>query len=1013
MAPIHLQANHNSYYKLISMNKTYLLKYVLTLLLFICTLSVFAQTNYFSGKVVDETSQPVPGATVRVKGTNQAVSTDVKGNFSFPKNDQSALDVTVSFLGYDIAEKVLTGNTPVTIQLVPNQKALNEVVVIGYGTARKKDLTGSISTVSAKDLNPGAVSQPLQQLAGKAPGVEITEVGSEPGVPLAIRIRGITSISPVGSPNDPLVVVDGIQGGLDLLNQVPPSEIASIDILKDASATAIYGSRGASGVILVTTKHGASGKTTVEYTENTSLDVLTRKQHVLNAAEWTTDAAKLGVDISANHGSNTDWFDLLTRNGVTQNHSLAFGGGTNEFSYRASLTAIDQTGVVINSSYRKYIGNVFLTQKAINDKLTLTMNVNTGINDATYSPSQDVGNAAFMSNTFIQGYIARPTDPVYNTDGSYYIDPNVFHYENPYAIAKTVINNVDQNQFLTTFRANLEIVKGLSAGWFGSWRKFDQNDGQYLPPQSTITDAITYNGIGTIYNEHHDERLMDINLTYTKDFGKNHFDASAFYEYQAITQFGNNEIGRGFINNLTTYNALQLGTLGDVLSGDIYSFKNQRRLVSYFARANYNYANKYYLTATIREDGATVFGANYQHAYFPSASASWRIDREDFMKDQQIFSTLKLRAGYGVTGNQAGLLPNGSIAEFGLNSSSPIVYFGGTAIPNYVNTQNANPDLRWETREETDLGLDFGLFHDRFTGTFDAYTSKTTHLLSDYTVQEGAVFQFPTVYGNSGTLQNRGLELLLSYQLIKNNNTTLTIAGNGSVLQNKVLSLSGTIDGVAVTQNYQSYGGGGNAYLIVGKPIGSYLIYHHTGVNAQGVETVENEPANGVPNGAVQNNNERFYEGQVEPTYNYAFTPSFRYKNFDASMVWRGSGGNKVYDGFREQLSMLQNIGKQNVLESAIPLGIHSSPVNSDEWLESGAYLRFQNLSFGYNIKVPSIQFISSLRVSVIGQNLALITKYKGGDPEVDVNGGTGSGSDYGIYPRTRTFSAGLNVILK
>ncbi len=526
MAPIHLQANHNSYYKLISMNKTYLLKYVLTLLFFICTLSVFAQTNYFSGKVVDETSQPVPGATVRVKGTNQAVSTDVKGNFSFPKNDQSALDVTVSFLGYDVAERVLTGGNPVTIQLVPNKQALNEVVVIGYGTARKKDLTGSISTISNKDLNPGAVTDPLQQLAGKAPGVNITEVGSEPGVPLAIRIRGITSLSSVTSntgsstASDPLVVVDGVQGGLDLLNQVPPNEIASVDILKDASATAIYGSRGAAGVVLVTTKHGSAGKTTVEYTENTSLDVITRKQHVLNAAEWTADAAKLGVDISANHGSNTDWFDLLTRNGVTQNHSLAFGGGTNEFSYRASLTAIDQTGVVINSSYRKYIGNVFLTQKAINDRLTLTLNVNTGINDATYSPSQDVGNAAFMSNTFIQSYLARPTDPVYNTDGSYYIDPNVFHYENPYAIAKTVINNVDQNQFLTSFRANLEIAKGLSAGWFGSWRKFDQNTGQYLPPESTITDAITYQGIGTINNDHRDEQLMDINLTYTKDVGK-------------------------------------------------------------------------------------------------------------------------------------------------------------------------------------------------------------------------------------------------------------------------------------------------------------------------------------------------------------------------------------------------------------------------------------------------------------------------------------------------------------
>ena len=994
------------------MNKVYLFKYGLSVLFLICAISAFAQKGTFSGKVVDELNKPLPGATIRVKGGNQSTVTDINGKFSIPGNGQSALTITATFVGYDVLEKVISIDEPVSIQLTPNQKALNEVVVVGYGTSKKKDLTGSISSISAKDLNPGAVTQPLQQLAGKAPGVAISEVGSEPGVPLSIRIRGITSISPQGTPNDPLIVVDGIQGGLDLLNQVPPSEIASVDILKDASATAIYGSRGASGVVLVTTKHGVLGKTTVEFNEGASLDLLTRKLKELSASEWSAETAKLGVDASANHGSNTDWFDLLTRNGVTQNHSVALSGGTDQFSYRASIAAIDQTGVVINSNYRKYIGNVVLTQKAIDNRLTLTMNVNTGINDATYSPSQDVGNAAFMSNTIIQAYIARPTDPVYNTNGAYYIDPNVFHYENPYAIAKTVINNVDQNQFLTSFRANLDIWKGLSAGWFGSWRKFDQNDGQYLPPESTITDAITYNGIGTIYNEHHDEKLMDINLTYKQDFGKSHFDISAYYEYQAIMQNGNNEIGRGFPNNLTTYNALQLGTLADVQTNDITSFRNQRRLISYFGRANYSFNNKYYLTGTFRADASTVFGANHKFGYFPSGSAAWRIDQEDFMKNQTTVSSLKLRFGYGITGNQAGLLPNGSIALFGLNGSSPIVYFGGQAIPNYNYTQSANPDLKWETRKETNLGLDFGFLNDRLTGTVDAYTSKTTNLLYNYSVPLIPPFNTTSVYGNAGTLQNRGLELSLSYQVIKGDKITLTLAGNGSLLQNKVLALSGDIEGYNANTNYQGYGAT-NAFLIVGKPIGTFLIYKHAGVDANGVETVVNEPSNGVPNGAVQNNNERFDEGAVEPTYTYAFTPSFTYGDFDASMVWRGSGGNKIYDGLRADLSMLQNIGKQNVLESAIPLGIHSSPVSSDEWLESGAYLRFQNLSFGYRIKVPTIKFISSLRISLTGQNLALFTKYKGGDPEINTSGNNSSGGDYGIYPRTRTISAGLNVVLK
>jgi TonB-linked SusC/RagA family outer membrane protein len=427
-----------------SMKQVYLFKYGLTVLLLICATTLFAQKGVFSGKVVDETSQPLPGATVHVKGTEQATTTDNNGKFSFPANNQSALAVTISFVGYDATDKILTVNEPVTIQLIPNQKSLSEVVVIGYGTAKKSDLTGAVATLTAKDLNPGTVTNPLQQLQGKAAGVNITQVGSEPGVAPSVRIRGITSLS---GGNDPLVVVDGIQGDMTLLNQVPPSEIASVDVLKDASATAIYGSRGAPGVILITTKKSAAGKTTIEYTGNVSADVIPKKLNELNGPQWTAAAASLGVDASANHGSNTDWYNLLTQTGITQNHNLAIGGGANEFNYRASISAIDQTGVVINSTYKKYIGRITATQKAFDDKLTLTVNINSGINDDVYSPT-GVGNAAFTSNTISQAYIARPTDPVYNTDGStYFTDPNVFHYTNPYAVAKTVTNNDNFNNF--------------------------------------------------------------------------------------------------------------------------------------------------------------------------------------------------------------------------------------------------------------------------------------------------------------------------------------------------------------------------------------------------------------------------------------------------------------------------------------------------------------------------------------------------------------------------------------
>lgn len=985
------------------MKKVYLFKYGLTVLLLVCAMFVFAQKSVFTGKVVDETNQPLPGATVTVKGTTQSTVTDATGKFSFPATNQSAMVVTVTFVGYDATEKVLTPSEPAHIQLVPNQKSLSEVVVVGYGTARKSDLTGAVSNLTSKDLNPGPITNPLQQLAGRAAGVDISQVGSEPGVAPSVRIRGITSLE---GGNDPLVVVDGIQGNMDLLNQVPPSEIASVDILKDASATAIYGSRGAPGVIIITTKKSAAGKTSVEYTENTSLDVIPKKLHELTAAEWTTDAAALGVDASANHGSNTDWYDLLTQNGVTQNHTLAFGGGTNEFSYRASLTAIDQTGVVIMSNYKKYIGRITATQKALDDKLTLTMNLNSGVNDATYSPI-GIGNAAFSSDLITQAYIARPTDPVYNTDGTYFRDANVFQYTNPYAVSQTVKNNVNQDNLFGSLKADLDIYKGLSAGWFGSWRKQDANTGYYLPASSTVQTAIDNSGIGHINNDHVDEKLMDIDLSYKHDWGKSHFDAAAYYEWQAQTYFGDYAQGRGFINDLASYNALQLGDISKVLQGDISSYKNDRRLVSFFGRINYSYDNKYLLTASFRRDGSTVFGVNNKWGNFPSAAFSWRADQEDFMKDQHVFSSLKFRVGYGITGNQQGISPQNSIALVG---QAGTVFFGGQTIPNYAASQNANPNLKWETKKQANAGLDFGFLNDRLTGTIDVYSANTDNLLYNYTVPLEGPFLTTNILANVGSLQDRGIELSLSYNVIKTPTTNLTLAGNGTYMQNKVLSLGGNIEGYDIPTNY--VGWGPNAYLVVGKPIGTFLVYRHTGVDAQGGETVAGEVNGTVPDLSVQSK-QRYDAGQSLPKYTWAFTPSFSYKNFDVSTVIRASGGNKVYDGLREDLSLLENIGKQNVLESAVPLGIHSVTVASDEWLEDGSYIRWENLSFGYKFNLTNVKYISALRLSLTGQNLALITKYKGLDPEVDESGDSSSGGDYGIYPRTRTFSIGLNVILK
>ncbi len=970
---------------------------------------VEAQERTIRGTVYDEKNNPVAGATVKVKGTSIGTAADSLGNFTLSV-PASAKTLVISSVGYTEQEVKVGSRTTISVTLSSPVQALSEVVVVvGYGTSKKKDLTGSVSTVASKDLNPGPITNPLQQIAGKAAGVNISQVGSEPGTSPSVRIRGITSLQ---GGNDPLVVVDGVQGNLDLLNQVPPSEIATVDILKDASATAIYGSRGAPGVIIVTTKKSVAGKATVEYTENSSFDVIPKKLNQLNAEQWTNEAYLLNVDAAANHGSSTDWYNLLTQNGFTQNHTLAFGGGARDFNYRASLTAITQTGVVIKSKYQKYIGRITATQKALDDKLTLTMNVNSGIVATTYSPT-GVGNAAFRSNLISQTYISRPTDPVFNTDGTYFRDQNVFEYTNPYAVAQTVKNNGNTNNLFGSLMANLDIYKGISAGWFGSWRKVDFNSGYYLPATSTVQTAIDNKGIGNIRNTHTDEKLMDINVSYKHDFGPSRVDATAVYEWQAQTYNGAFVQGRGFINDIASYNALQLGDVSRVLQNDLSSYKNDRRLVSFLGRVNYSYDNRYLLTVSFRRDGSTVFGANNKWANFPSASIAWRIDQENFMKDQQLFSNLKLRLGYGVTGNQQGIGPQNSIALVG---QAGTVFFGGTTIPNYAVTQNSNPNLRWETKKQANAGLDFGFMNNRLTGTFDVYTANTENLLFNYTVPLEGPFLTTNILANVGTLQGRGAELSLSYRVINTKNTTLTLAGNGSLMQSKVTKLGGNIEGYDIATNY--VGWGPNAFLVVGKPIGTYRILQHLGKDENNAETVVDQNKDGKIDQGVQSK-DRIEEGQSLPKYTYAFTPGFTYKNFDASMVWLGSGGNKIYNGLRQQLSLEQNLGKSNLLKSAIPLGIESSQYGSDLWLENGAYLRWANLSLGYRFNLNNVKYINALRLSVTGQNLALITKYTGLDPEIDissndVNGVVSTGGDFGnYYPRTRTFSVGLNVIFK
>ena len=959
-----------------------------------------APKETIKGKIVDENGLPLPGATIKELGKDNATISDIDGNFEITVENSDAI-LVVSFVGYSDFKMSANQNIG-TITLTPAPNQLNEVVVVGYGTTTRRDITGAVGSVLEKDMNKGALVNPLQLIGGKLAGVNITQTGSEPGAAPYVRIRGISSL--IGG-NDPLVVVDGIQGNMDLLNQIPPTEIASIDVLKDASATAIYGSRGAPGVIIITTKKSALGRTTVEFSSAISYDYIPKKLDMLNADEWWTAAQAIGVPASANHGANTDWYDILTKSGATQNYTLSFGGGTDKFSYRASIAAILQDGVVLNSQNKKYIGRVQATQSALDDKLKLTFNLNSGISDDTRMV-QSIGRASFTSNLITNAYVMRPTDPVFNTDGSYFTDPNVFQYLNPYAVAQTVTNENQTDNLFGSLKADLELYEGLTAGWFGSWRKTDSATGYYIPVASTSSYAIDQKGIANVTNNRQNERLMNISLNYKKEFGIHSVNALALYEWQNQAYQGNFAQARGFINDIATYNALQLGDISNVLPGDLSSYKNDRTLVSFLGRVNYSLLDRYLLTASLRRDGSSVFGVNNKWGNFPSASVGWQIDQEPFMANQKLFTQLKLRGGYGVTGNQQGLYPQNSISLVG---SAGVVYFGGVPIPNYNVTQNANADLRWETKKQTNIGLDFTMLDTRLRGSVDVYRAVTDNLLFNYTVPQPP-FPFPTIMANVGSIMNKGLEVSLGYDVIKNDDLIVTLAGNASFMKNEVLNLSGSINGVPLNTDYVSWGP--SSYLITGQPIGTFNILQHTGVDNANAETVLD--ANG--DGIIDQGNrsaDRTIKGSVLPKYTFAFNPTVQYKNLDFSMLWRGSGGNKIYNNLKSTLSYQENIGRSNVLASSVDAGIYTSQYSSDLWLEDGSFIRLDNATIGYNFPVTKIKYIESLRVSFTGNNLVLITDYSGLDPELNFSGGNGAGGDMGIYPRTRTFTFGLNVKFK
>lgn len=967
----------------------------LTIVLSLFAVVASAQTQVV-GKVVDsKDGLPLAGVTVTVKGAKTSTQTAADGTFKIATPTASGAVLVFTSVGFGKQEVAVTSGE-VSVNLVATNQQLNEVVVVGYGTSRKKDLTGAVNKISEKDLNQGAITNPLQQIAGKAPGVVITQAGSDPNSAPSVRIRGINSLQ---GGNDPLVVVDGLQGGLELLQQISPNDIESYDILRDASSSAIYGSRGAGGVILITTKKGRSGKMTLEYNGVVSYEKMAKQFDLMNGSQYRAFLQSKNITTSDNN-ANTNWVDAVTRAGLSQNHTVSMTGGTSDFSYRATLSAVLASGILEKSLSQNYLGKFLATQKGLNDRLTLQYGINVWSTKATYI---ETGTALWNA------YNRRPTDPVYNSNGGYFIDlSSTFSYLNPLEVIERTQNLGQKNGYFASFKADFKVIDGLTAGFFGTYKRRNDVYGFYQPSDLTGTNGQVYNGYGVRNTDVANERLMDLYLNYKKKIGIHSFDILGLYEWQRGTYEGFKNIGRNFISDYTGYNALNLSDISKAQQGDISSYKNENTLISFLGRVNYTLSDKYLVTVSVRRDGSSKLGDNNKWGLFPSAALGWRISQEDFLKDSKIINDLKVRVSYGQTGNQGGIEPYQSLEL--INRTGP---------NSFGFVRNANKDLRWEVKKMFNAGIDFSLINNKLTGSVDAYDGKTENMLYYYSVPVPPNL-VNTLLANVGTMSNRGIELALNYKLIQKKDITLSVGGNIAKNINKITELSGSINGQKLITDSISWGsysigvGPGEAsYLIKGQPVGVFFLYKHAGVDANGNQVLADLNKDGTITEGPRSG-DRYIAGNPQPKFTYAFTGNLTYKNWDASVLLRGVQGNKIFSGVQAGFTHLPNVVKGNGFVDAATNAFNLALGPSDYWLQDGSFLRLENLNVGYKIPVGPSKYISSVRLSFTGSNLFVITKYKGLDPEIRADGGGGFGIDgTDFYPRTRNFAFGVNVIFK
>lgn len=962
----------------------------------------FAQSNV-SGTVKDANGEPLIGVSVLEVGTQNGAVTDMYGNYKL--NVKPGAKLKISYIGFTPQTVKAGSNSQIVLQ--EDNTALNEVVVVGYGTMRRKDVTSSITTVKAEDLNQGVFTDPGQMLQGKVPGLVVSSTADPNGSP-TITLRGASTLR-TGAMS-PYYVVDGIPG-VDI-SIVSPEDIESIDVLRDATATAIYGSKAANGVIIITTKKGAEEKTNVSYNGYVAFDNILKKYDVCTADDLRQYAKDNNITLK-DGGANTDWQDEVLRTGISHNHNVNISGGNGSTNYMISADLRKREGVIKMTGFDRFNVRSLVSTKTLKDHLTVSLGANMMYGKHFGVPSGNEGASVLDAMNYYS-----PTNAIKNADGTWTVGSGSKNY-NPLAL-------MEENKSETVWKRNqfvgktaLELWKGFVWSVNYSWSNYQSTYSAYNTRNSQLEGIGNKNGQATRNTYFGREQTFETYLNYDFKVGKSKWGLMGGYSWEE--KKNNDGFGlsvEGYYNDdLGWYNMSYAQTILGVQNSVQSGYLEKVRNISFYGRVNYSFDSRYMLQATIRRDGSSVFGKNNRWGTFPSVSAAWNITEEKFMQNQHIFDNLKLRAGYGISGNAMGFDVYSSYNTYG--ASGTFVYDGKT-YRTYGATKNANPDLKWESTGMLNIGLDFAFLKGRLNGTVEVYHKKTKDLIWSYPVST-TQYIYGWMDANVGEMTNKGIEFTLNAVPVRTKNfmwsTTLNLSHNKNTvdkMQNETFHTTNLTQGDPMVAGVSA--DGWTQRIMEGEPIGTFYTYQYAGtVNGRSEYYVLDE--NGNRTGETTNNpslKDRSITGCAQPKLNAGWNNTLTYKNWSLNAFITGVFGNDVYNSARAHYTSAQMFSDgKNVLKEFLnnPASDASGSLPSDRFIEKGSYVRLQTLSLSYTFRNCFNDWIQDLTLYGTANNLFTITNYKGLDPEVNM-GGIDPGIDYrwSRYPHTRTFMVGVKI---